>query len=111
VTKHQLDSIKRQIEVDYFDFKTMTLAKKKEEIFNDCGKIYFYNEMFDYLTDVELTEEQYLLLKGSSGDYSHIIGKLYQYYLKFENVSVESYEEIKNFLETVCEYKRWQKAN
>lgn len=103
MTDKQLKKIRQQIEVEFFNFKTLQLTKTKEEIFNNYYEIRFYNEMFDYLTDVELSDEEYSLLRSSAGNYQSVIGRLYEQFSKMEEVSIENYSEIRIFLDSVFE--------
>lgn len=101
MTEKQLKKIRQQIEVEFFNFKTLQLTKTKEEIFNNYYEIRFYNEMFDYLTDVEMSDEEYSLLRSVAGNYQSVLRKLYERFMDMEEVSIESYSEIRIFLNSV----------
>ena len=109
MTEKQLKKIRQQIEVEFFNFKTLQLTKTKEEIFYNFYEIRFYNEMFDYLTDVELSDEEYSLLRSVAGNYQSVLSKLYRQFMDMEEVSIESYSEIRIFLDSVFERVKTRK--
>jgi hypothetical protein len=83
-------------------FKTAELAKEKSEIFNNAYEIYFYSEVWGYISEGMGTGEDCSLESEvvtsllSLGD--GILESLYYLYIKWEYASVNSYDEIYNFL-------------
>lgn len=48
-----------RIELEFEEFKKIMLDKTPQEIFDNCGKIYFYEEVKDYLINsgIELNDD------------------------------------------------------
>ena len=81
------------LEREYEEFKAGILKKEKEEIFNEVGKIYFYNNVYDYLRDsgIELNEKMTL-------------SNLWEAYLDMSvSVSVGTWEDVEAFIDHVKE--------
>lgn len=81
------------LEREYEEFKAEVLKKDKEEIFNEVGKIYFYNNVYDYLRDsgIELNEKMTL-------------SNLWEAYLDMSvSVSVGTWEDVEAFIDHVKE--------
>lgn len=78
---------------EYLRFKSSILALNKEEIFERAFKIVFYNEIYKYFKNT-----------GSRIDKDISIASLYSFYIKYENLNINSNEEIAEFINV---YKRY----
>lgn len=72
---------------EYLRFKSSILALNKEEIFERAFKIVFYNEIYKYFKNT-----------GACVDKDMSIASLYNFYIKYENLKINSNEEIAEFL-------------
>ena len=72
---------------EYLRFKSSILALNKEEIFERAFKIVFYNEIYKYFKNT-----------GARVDKDISIASLYSFYIKYENLKINSNEEIAGFL-------------
>lgn len=72
---------------EYLRFKSSILALNKEEIFERAFKIVFYNEIYRYFKNT-----------GARIDKDISIASLYSFYIKYENLKINSNEEIAEFL-------------
>lgn len=82
-----------KITEEYLKFKSSILALNKEEIFERAFKIVFYNEIYKYFKSSGVE-----IVKGVS------IASLYSFYIKYEDVNVNSAEEIAEF---ISKYKKY----
>lgn len=78
---------------EYLRFKSSILALNKKEIFERAFKIVFYNEIYKYFKNT-----------GSRIDKDISIASLYSFYIKYENLNINSNEEIAAFINV---YKRY----
>ena len=72
---------------EYLRFKSSILALNKEEIFERAFKIVFYNEIYKYFKNT-----------GACVDKDMSIASLYNFYIKYENLKINSNEEIAEFV-------------
>ncbi|MCI7664676.1 MAG: hypothetical protein MSS45_00835 [Fusobacterium mortiferum] len=78
---------------EYLKFKSSILALNKEEIFERAFKIVFYNEIYKYFKNT-----------GARIDKDMSISSLYNFYIKYENLNINSNEEIAEFITTYRKY-------
>lgn len=78
---------------EYLRFKSSILALNKEEVFERAFKIVFYNEIYKYFKNT-----------GAKLDKDMNIASLYSFYIKYENLNVNSSEDIAEFLNTYRKY-------
>lgn len=78
---------------EYLKFKSSILALNKEEIFERAFKIVFYNEIYRYFKNT-----------GARIDKDMSIASLYNFYIKYENLNINSNEEIAEFITTYRKY-------
>lgn len=76
-----------KITEEYLKFRSSILALSKEEIFERAFKIVFYNEIYKYFKSSGIS-----VFKDIS------IASLYSFYIKYENLKINSNEEIAGFL-------------
>ena len=78
---------------EYLKFKSSILALNKEEIFERAFKIVFYNEIYKYFKNT-----------GARIDKDMSTSSLYNFYIKYENLNINSNEEIAEFITTYRKY-------
>lgn len=88
---------RKLIQEEYQEFKDSCLNKSKEDIFFNCFKIYFYNEMYDFFMgeDFALYDKDILALLE---DGNHIVELLFNYYIDTELSSISNFEDINYFI-------------
>lgn len=107
---NNVDLLKRNVLAEFTFFKDYWLEQSKEEIFNTAYKIRFYTNIDDfihYLDKDTFLEPEYIecLLQ----DNRSVISCLWDYFLKCEYASVETYDDTRDLIENYCEkyYKEY----
>lgn len=78
---------------EYLKFKSSILILNKKEIFERAFKITFYNEIYKYFKNT-----------GASIDKDISIASLYNFYIKYEPLSINNTEEIAEFINVYRKY-------
>lgn len=78
------------IKKEYDDFRSDMLSKSKEEMFNNAYKIYFYENVSDYLMNANL------------GDEDITIGALWDIYIDGDYEPIGSWDSIYDFYRNAC---------
>lgn len=79
------------VELEYNQFKLEMLSRTPREIYDNCNIIRFYENLYEYcIYNEEISEEFAEIIEKKT----HIIYDLYQFYLKSENLSIDSWGEI-----------------
>lgn len=83
----------RSVNDEFERFREKEIQQSPEQVFEDCHKIYFNREITDYLTsDLNgLSSEHYRCLYEDRGC---ILPNLWDFYLKSEYATVDTWEEI-----------------
>lgn len=86
-----------QLDKDYSEFRNTELLKTKEDIFNNSYKIYVFYEVYEFLNNIEL--DSFL----NESDMCRFFDEasltiLYDYYLKYESLSITNWEDIKSMI-------------
>lgn len=96
--------LRQNADAEYEAFKKAELARSKEEIFDDNYRIRFYDEMHGYLTaegaDANLNAgtARKMAKRGTS-----LISLLYDYFLKREYASINTWEDITDMINNYFE--------
>ena len=98
-----MEEVKIGISEEFMNFRKETLSKTKEEIFDDYYKIYFMNEISDFLIvfDKNMIDEKHW--KSLYEDNGSLLNLLYDYYLKNEYATISTTEDIIDF---ICNYNK-----
>ncbi len=86
-----------KIEAEYNIFKQEILSMNAEEIFNACNKIRFYESVMEYFRYNTIAVDMVVKICENSDS---LLQELWQLYLKYENLQIESWSDIANML--VC---------
>jgi hypothetical protein len=95
------ETILKNIEKEFDKFRDDNLKQTKEQIFEDYFKINFYCEVRTFLNESELSDRQYERLAEDGGS---LLNALWEKYLKWEDISVGSYEDIENLIDEYIRY-------
>lgn len=78
----------KRIKTEYEKFKKKMLTRPVEEVYDECGKIYFYTEVSHFLieSDIKITPQMTL-------------SNLWHLYLSDEFASVNTWYDIKSFID------------
>ena len=87
--------VRKEVGREYYHFRHMTLKKRKRDIFESCGKIYFYACIYEYFTYNPNIHESLL---GMYIKYRISIEDLWCYYLKHEDTSVATWNGIEGLM-------------
>ena len=91
-------SVVESVKNEFNDFRKNELEKSKEEIFKDYYVIHFYEELSNFLIESCYNDLEDIHYECLLKDKGHILWSLYQYYLKSEYASINSYEDIKDLI-------------
>lgn len=93
------ERVKREVKKEYHQFKRNLIKRKKGEIFESCGKIFFYANIYEYfLYNPSISEDT--LRRFSYRRLS--IERLWDLYLKNEYTNVVTWNGIDELLEIAC---------
>lgn len=100
VRKNYSKAVRDCVNKEFQAFKKEEISKSVENIFDDCYMIHFYKEMQNYLCysveDVDGLEKiHYQALYTERGN---IISSLYDYYIKYESASINTWGEIHDMI-------------
>lgn len=89
--------LRKLIQEEYQEFKNICLNKSKEEIFFNCFKIYFYNEIYEFFQNdyFSMSKKDILALLE---DGNHIVELLFNCYIDTELSSISNFEDINYFI-------------
>ncbi len=94
-----IEDIRESVDIEFTEFKKYQLSRTKEQIFDNFYQIHFYDELHNYLV---FCDDEYFLdkkhCKALYEDKGHILSSLYDYYLKDEYSSINSYEDVEDLL-------------
>jgi hypothetical protein len=98
------EKLKTNVNTEFENFKNKMLKESKEEIFDNAYKIRFYTNVWDYIQYLNkdtFLEEAYIecLLQ----DFQSVLTCLWDYFLKQEYASVETYDDTQDLIENYCE--------
>ena len=79
------------IEKEYGEYKKSMLRKNPEEIWDKCCEIYFYSSFYEYFLYNETIS---YIVAAKLGNYKNIISGCWELYLKNEELSILSWEDI-----------------
>lgn len=80
---------------EFNQFKEEELQKSPKEIYDDHYKINFYEELYGFFYDTELSDSTLKKLSGSES----VINDLYWFFLKYDYSSINTYEDTENLIE------------
>lgn len=87
--------LRKQIETEYLLFKYQTLSKSNIEIYDNCNIIRFYHCIYEYFLYSENLDKTHISVCLKC---DNIIASLYHLYLKYEYLSYDKWEDIKEIL-------------
>ena len=95
---HQMDErkLKEKIKKEYALFKFEMLSGCRREIYENCNKIWFYEVLYEYFLYKETIDERFIAA-GLQTD--AFMDRLYQLYLKYEELHADSWQGIEELLE------------
>ena len=100
---NNVDKLKNIIYTEYTFFKEFWLEQPKIEIFDNAYKIRFYTNVDDFIhyldKDTFLEPEYVECLLEDSGS---VLACLWDYFLKCEYASVETYDDTRDLIENYC---------
>ena len=103
-----LESIKNQ----YANFKKYTLEGDAEGVFIQAFEIYVKKELSMFFANTELDDETYkILAKVNENSNKHLLEELYDYFLDNECASINSYEDIEEWIGWFCKKERKYESN
>ena len=79
------------IEKEYAEYKNAMLKKNPEEVWDRCCEIYFYSSFYEYFLYNEAIS---YIVAEKLGNYENIISGCWELYLKNEELSILSWEDI-----------------
>ena len=93
--------IAKSVKSEYEAFKKDQTSKLPIAVFENAGKIHFYREIFNYVSNNNLpdifSDDE---LKRLSGCKRNLIGLLYEEYLSKEQLSITNWETIQKIFES-----------
>ena len=87
----------RKIETEYSLFRYKMLSDSTQEVYDSCRKICFYeciNEYFQYSREISAD------FVNATRQSDKILAELWQIYLKYEYLGMDTWEEIEDILNT-----------
>jgi hypothetical protein len=95
-----------RIDAEHEAFKRDMLGKTKEQVYNEHYSINFYTAMSDFFENAELDDDTYeaLLKSIEDGGCDGVLDGLWERFIKWEYVSINTYESIEEF---IAEYVVW----
>lgn len=96
------EKVIQSVEKEYEKFRADELNQTPEQIFEDCHRIYFNREITDFLTSNvnNLSNKHYRCLYEDCGS---VLPCLWDYYLKSEYATVDTYDEIEEMVKSYNE--------
>lgn len=76
----------KNLEAEMSEFKNKILALSPQQIYDECAKIHFYEFIYDWLKEEDLTTKEYIYLTSST---KHILANLWNKSLKWDNFSLD----------------------
>lgn len=110
IKKAVIKELQRNVRCEFGVFRNKELLKGKCEIFEDSYKIRFYQELYSFLKgeDIELyltvDDIAEIAAKGIN-----VISSLYDYYLKDEFSSINSWEDVRSLIKSYIDRDRYSK--
>lgn len=90
-----------KIESEYSVFRDCMIKKSREEIWEKCHQIYFYSSIHEYFI---YNHEIPMNIVEALSDYDNVIAECWQLYLKKEELSIFTWNEITVLLEQCAKY-------
>lgn len=100
------NKIERNVKKEFDKFKSQMLKQSPKAIFESAGKIFFYEEIYTYISENDLSENfsaEKLKVLYDCGE--NIISLLYDEYLSREYSTVSSWDGIYDLIERFLEVK------
>jgi len=99
------DMLQHNVETEYSSFKTEMLNASSDEVFENAGKIHFYNEIQNYIlnnspNDLFSKLELVRLLRHKE----HLIACLYNEYLKYEHLAINTWDAVKEIFDSLLSH-------
>lgn len=91
------DNLIQKVKAELDEFKEEMLAKSPTEIYNEAGKIRFYEYMADYIEFEEIDEDKSKALYESD---KHVLGSLWNKMLDMENFNIGNVEDADMLIDT-----------
>lgn len=90
-------SVNDSLSNEYEAYKSLELKQDPEQIFEDCHRYYLIREITDYPVseDNDLPDEHYRCLYKDCG---YILPNLWDYYLKSEYATVDTWQDIEQMI-------------
>ncbi len=94
-------AVKESVVAEYDEFKAEMTKRSPDEVFQESYRIGAYNSFSSVIEDMEVyfTEEDYKALHKDRG---HILGSLYDEFLKTDGYPVDDYDETVAFIKSYC---------
>lgn len=94
------DILEENVKKEFADFKSTQLSLKPELLFDNACKIRFYKEIYNYITENELSKDYDWQNIKRLASCNQIISLLYDEYLSKEHLSIDSWESIQELIES-----------
>jgi hypothetical protein len=102
-TKWVIRNISKTIRKEFREFEEEQLKMSTKLVFENCGKIYFYRNLYDFFSD----EDFYEILRNSfiqkqllwfNSEIENPLSSLFDFYIDQEFMFVNNYEQIEELL-------------
>lgn len=97
------EKLSLRVEKEFKEYKENMLLKTKEEIFNNNYKIRFCVEMHEYFYDIPEILLDDIEIDILISVYGNLLEVLYDFYLKREYASINSWEDITDWVKMFCD--------
>lgn len=102
-SKDKEQALMEQMEQEYQLFRYQMLSRTKKEIYESCAKIHFYECCHEYfLYQEDIVAEFFEIAVQRKGIYQ----ELWNLYLKYEYLEVDTWEQIEEMLKLYCHQEK-----
>ena len=98
------EQLETNAEANYQNFFSEELAKSKEDIFCNAYKINFYTSLHDYLTNKEDLDKG--VCKALCKEGENVIDLLYDDFIDTDYSSINTWDDIDDFISLCTEYDK-----
>lgn len=97
-------ALSQRIGLEYEEFMNELKKKTTKEVIDETYKINFYKEINDYFEGGDVNGVTEETAKALDKEQDSVLSLMYDYFLKNEYASVNTYEEIDNFIKSYIQY-------
>lgn len=103
-----MEKVRDIISENFDNYKTIVIEEfSPAAIFDNAYEIGAKTEIYNFIMDIDLDDEQYkTLLSVASQEEMELLQPLFEYFLKKEYASCDSYGAIKEWIEWFCEVEK-----